>query len=621
MSSESDRPQQDNRGEPAPVSYLDQALWRHLAEAGDPDQFASAWLALQCAMISGCQAGLVVRRDDDGKFVPAAVWPETGERSRALSEATEHALRETRGVVHKPDDNGDVACIAWPLKVNGETFVIAAVEVQQRSDVQLRSVMRQLQWGTSWFEIFHRRGLPAEVERQNENLAIVLKLVASSLDHAGFSSAVTALATELAAQLNCERVSIGFSEGKHMRVRAISNSAQFDKRANLVQQIALAMDEARDQLDTIVCPPLPTGKFSVTRVHETLLASGGNGSAATVLIATGDDVEGAITLEHQDRDFFTRDKLNLCKQIALLVGPILELKRRDERPLIQKVRDSLADFGRMLIGEEYLLAKTIVGALAAVILYLGIATGDHRVSADATLEGSIQRHISAPLDGYVNESFARAGDLVREGDPLFSLDDKDLMLERLKWSSQRLQIEQKYRDALANHDKAEASIQKAQLDQASAQIALIDSQLSRTRATAPFDGVIVSGDLSQKLGAPVQKGDTLLKVAPLDSYRIILDVDEMDIGWLSEDQQGELSLSSLPGETFAFVVEKITPESMGKDGRNTFRVEARLLEQTDSLRPGMQGSGKVLIGQRSQLWIWTHGFFDWLRVWWWSFTP
>ncbi|MBD3646262.1 MAG: HlyD family efflux transporter periplasmic adaptor subunit, partial [Pseudomonadales bacterium] len=341
----------------------------------------------------------------------------------------------------------------------------------------------------------------------------------------------------------------------------------------------------------------------VTRVLEELLESGGNGSAATVLIAEGDDVQGAITLEHREANFFTRDKIGLCKQIALLVGPILELKRRDERPLIQKVRDSLAELGRTLIGEEYLLAKTIVGTLAGVILYLGIASGDHRVSADATLEGSIQRHISAPMDGYVTESFARAGDVVHEGDPLFALDDKDLMLERLKWSSQRLQVEQQYRDALANHDKAEASIQKAQLDQASAQIALIDSQLSRTRAVAPFDGVIVAGDLSQKLGAPVQKGDTLLKVAPLDSYRIILEVDEMDIGWLSEDQQGELSLSSLPGESFAFLVEKVTPESTARDGRNTFRVEARLLEQTDRLRPGMQGSGKVLIGERSQLWI------------------
>ncbi|MBD3647309.1 MAG: hypothetical protein HUJ31_07655, partial [Pseudomonadales bacterium] len=232
MSSESDRPQLDNRGEPAPVSYLDQALWRHLAEAGNPDQFAAAWLALQCAMINGCQSGLVVRRNDDGTFVPSAVWPESTERSRALSEATEHALREARGVVHKPDDDPDIACIAWPLRVDGETLVIAAVEVQQKSDVQLRSVMRQLQWGTSWFEVFHRRALPAEVERQNENLAIALKLVASSLDHAGFTSAVTALATELAAQLDCERVSIGFSEGKHMRVRAISHSAQFDKRAN-----------------------------------------------------------------------------------------------------------------------------------------------------------------------------------------------------------------------------------------------------------------------------------------------------------------------------------------------------------------------------------------------------
>ena len=39
------------------------------------------------------------------------------------------------------------------------------------------------------------------------------------------------------------------------------------------------------------------------------------------------------------------------------------------------------------------------------------------------------------------------------------------------------------------------------------------------------------------------------------------------------------------------------------------------------LRPGMEGIGKVVVGERSLLWIWTHGFFDWLRLALWNWMP
>ncbi|MGR8919274.1 MAG: hypothetical protein ACU85V_06630, partial [Gammaproteobacteria bacterium] len=40
-----------------------------------------------------------------------------------------------------------------------------------------------------------------------------------------------------------------------------------------------------------------------------------------------------------------------------------------------------------------------------------------------------------------------------------------------------------------------------------------------------------------------------------------------------------------------------------------------------TLRPGMQGVGKVAVGERHLLWIWTHPFVDWLRLKLWSWLP
>jgi multidrug efflux pump subunit AcrA (membrane-fusion protein) len=161
----------------------------------------------------------------------------------------------------------------------------------------------------------------------------------------------------------------------------------------------------------------------------------------------------------------------------------------------------------------------------------------------------------------------------------------------------------------------------ARLAQAEAQLALLDEQLARTRLVAPFDGIVVAGDLSRALGSPVAKGDVLFEIAPLDGYRIILEVDERDVAQVAEGQAGELALTALPGEALPLVVERVTPVATAEDGRNYFRVEARLDAPSDGLRPGMEGVAKVEAGPRRLAWILGHDLADWLRLWTWSWWP
>jgi multidrug resistance efflux pump len=139
--------------------------------------------------------------------------------------------------------------------------------------------------------------------------------------------------------------------------------------------------------------------------------------------------------------------------------------------------------------------------------------------------------------------------------------------------------------------------------------------------TAPFDGVVVSGDLSQSLGAPVERGTVLYEVAPLSAFRVILKVDERDVGDISVGQRGNLLMSAFPHDPVPFQVEKITPVSTAKEGRNYFRVEAKLDYNDARLRPGMEGIGKIEVDSRHYVWIWTHQAFDSLRLMLWKWLP
>ena len=87
----------------------------------------------------------------------------------------------------------------------------------------------------------------------------------------------------------------------------------------------------------------------------------------------------------------------------------------------------------------------------------------------------------------------------------------------------------KHRQALAGADRASMAVLAAQIAQTEAQIALVEDRLARATVMAPFAGIVVSGDLTQLLGAPVEQGRQLFQIAPLDSYRVILEVDERDI--------------------------------------------------------------------------------------------
>jgi RND family efflux transporter MFP subunit len=275
----------------------------------------------------------------------------------------------------------------------------------------------------------------------------------------------------------------------------------------------------------------------------------------------------------------------------------------------------------MIIGPSHVAAKLIAVALLGIAFYLSRATGTYRITADTVLEPAAQLSVATAFDGYIRTARVRAGDIVHKGDELATLDDREYQLERTRWQSQEDQSQRQYHEALGNGSASQVQIFAAQVAQARAQVALLDEQIARTRIKSPFDGVIVTGDLSQSLGVPVQRGQVLFQIAPLDSYRVILQVDERDIADVTVDKRGQLVLSGSPNDPLPFKVRRITPVSTTSEGRNYFRVEAELDSAPERLKPGMEGIGKIEIDARKLVWIWTHQATDWLKLKVWNWLP
>lgn len=610
------------------VSFLDQALWKQFNEAKTPEAFLRSWLALQCRLIAGTARGLVVLAEgDQGKFAPAAFWPDEDSVGQDFSSAIEAALSERRGIIQdgqsEPAAQGEAAdCrLAYPFVVDGRLYGAVAIETTARPARQLRGVMRQLQWGASWIEVLWRRERAQDERDRLARTTAALDLVGIALDEDRFQAACNALVTELATRLDCDQVSIGVRRRGRITVRALSHAAQFGQKMNLIRDIGAAMDEAVDQESIILYPPDAQGDFYISRAHGELARAHDAGSILTVPLGLPGRHFGAITYERPPGDGFDQATIDLCDCVGAVLGPLLDAKRRDDRHLALKIGESAWTQLARLFGPRHLGRKLALAATLLAVAVLAVAEGDYRVTSPARIEGLVQRVVVAPFDGYVATESARAGETVGQGQVLATLDDKDLALERLRWTTTRRQRSTEYNRALAARERADVNIIKAQIDQAEAQIALLDEQIARTKLMAPFNGIVVSGDLSQSIGGAVQRGEELFEIAPLQSYRVILEVDETDVAEMVVGQAGTLIVSSLPGDQLQFTVDRITPVSESAEGRTYFRVEARLQDVNPRLRPGMEGIAKTNVDRRRLGWIWSHKLIDWVRLKVWAWLP
>lgn len=608
---------------------LDHA-WRQFGSADSPEEFCRHWLALQCHAIGAVNDAVVVlQKPGTDTFAPLAFWPEnSGDRSH-LTKITERALHEGRGIVRERETSDDAAPasdrpdfqLAYPVRLDGRVRGVVALDVAWREEPRLQVAMRELQWGTGWLEVLLRRHAdPMEAARLR--MKLILQMVAILLEQGNLKNACSALVTEIATHLGCDRVVLGLMHDREIKIEAVSHTVQFDAHANLINATSAAMMESLDQKEPIVYPPDSSGRLVVTFAHAELAQLSGAGGVATFPLHYQGQAVGALTLERVSGLAFDKPSLELLDGLSAMLGPLISLQRSRQRSLPAHATDAVRGTWGRLVGPGEAGFKFTAMVVSLLLLFLVFAKGEYRVSGEARIEGEIQRALTAPFQGYVRESFHRAGDIVKKGEVIARLDDRDLRLERVRFAAQRDQASQQFREAMAKRERSSARIASAQTAQAEAQIALIDEQLGRSELAAPFTGILVSGDLSQALGAPVERGQVLFEIAPLDVYRVVMQIDEQQVADIRPGQSGELVLASMPGVRYPLTVKTVTPVNMAKEGRNLFRVEAPLGVKPDGrLRPGMEGVAKVSVDQRRLIWIWTREFTTWIRHKFWAWMP
>jgi multidrug efflux pump subunit AcrA (membrane-fusion protein) len=582
------------------------------------------WLQQHCDSSDAVSGGVVIL-SGSGHGLPDTVaeWPANGNLTPALASAAQAAVQRARPVVVAPTvalpDSKHNRVISMPLRAGDRLLGAVALAVRADDTGAVEALFKELALASvNVGSSLSGDDNPAHAG-QAAPTARVLRLQNVLLDQPTLAEGAMAMVTELASLTGSERVSLG-AMNPAMEVVAVSHSAEFKREQTLLRLASAAMQEAADQGARVSYPALATDPARIILAHADLHARTGHALLTLPLVHAGKAV-GALLVEYRAGTTPDAEQIALCESVAGAIGSLVSLRESAERSWPARLAQSARAVWQHLVRRDDPLPKVAVLVMIGLLLAATLIPIPYRVGAPARIEGAVQRIIAAPFDGFLQRSHVRPGDTVHAGDLLVEMADQDLALEQRKWQSTLTQQENAYAAALAKSDRAQFVISQGKAEEARSQLELVRQQLSRTRLVAPIDGVVIKGDLSQTLGSPVQRGDALLTIAPREQYRLIVEVDERDIADVKRGQSGHLALSSLPSDTLPLVVERVTPVSNVRDGRNVFDVEARLPSTKLELRPGLQGVAKIDAGKQSFAWIWTHRAVDWLRMAWWTWGP
>ena len=575
------------------------------------------WLQDYCEGIAQVVAGLAVTTRDN-HVTPRAAWPPDGRLTEQLLGTAQSAIRRDMPVLVVPAlATGAIQfnrVIAVPLRVDRQIVGALALAVLTEGSAEADQLLKDLVDASA--NVSLSDDVAGSASRSGYAPAL-LQLVDSFSRQRGLRDSAWAVVTELLPVLGANRAALGVLQGSALQVIAISGISFFKPEQDLVRLMTAAMYEAGDQGVLVVYPSRPTDRVRLTLAHATLHQLSAMPVASVPLIHQ-QRLVGVLTVEWQGVASAPAVALPVLESLGQTLAPLVDLTERAERTWAQRCMDTARRYRARLTAARDPVPKLLVGTVVFVFLLLTLLPLDYRIGAPARVEGAEQRVVAAAMDGYLHRTFVKPGDTVRAGMLLVELANQDLLLEERKWASALAQHENAYAAALARSDRTQFVIAQGRAIEADAQLKLVQQQLARTRLVAPIDGTVIKGDLGQMLGAPVQKGDVLLTIAPTERYRLIVEVDERDIAEIAVGQRGQLALTSAPSEKLPLAVTRVTPVAVVRDGRNTFEIEATASPAGTPLRPGLQGIAKIVVGERSGAWIVGHRAWDWLRLTLWS---
>ena len=240
------------------------------------------------------------------------------------------------------------------------------------------------------------------------------------------------------------------------------------------------------------------------------------------------------------------------------------------------------------------------------------------VSATGTLQPIVSANVGSLVSAPVKEILVDFNSQVTEGQVLARLDPTTFQQRIVQAQATLSQAQAQLAVANADYDRYQrlsqagfASVQlmqqqsaardtaRAAVQQAQANLASAETDLSRATIRSPINGVVVDREVN--VGQVVQSSfsaATLFTIAQdLSQLQANITVDEADIGDVREGQQVHFTVDAFPDTEFQGRVSQVRQQGVSDQGVVSYTVVVQTDNPGEKLKPGMTANADIIIQQ------------------------
>ncbi|MGF1452939.1 MAG: efflux RND transporter periplasmic adaptor subunit [Opitutales bacterium] len=246
------------------------------------------------------------------------------------------------------------------------------------------------------------------------------------------------------------------------------------------------------------------------------------------------------------------------------------------------------------------------------------------VEASGFVQPLVSTEVRSEISGRIESIFIEDGQPVKKDDKLIELEKTSLLsdLDEAQRNTQaaELRLEKAQRDydrerglreeGFTNERsyldaKTELELQKLNVAVRQAQLDKAEENLSKTIITAPHDGIVTQMDLNEGqviTGATsVNEGTSLLAVNDLERLYVQIDINELDIGKLTEGMPARVSFDALPDQEFTGEIAQIYPYARNENNQRVFRVRVTFNAEGARVLPGISANVAIAVASVSDV--------------------
>lgn len=250
--------------------------------------------------------------------------------------------------------------------------------------------------------------------------------------------------------------------------------------------------------------------------------------------------------------------------------------------------------------------------------FVEIERGDleYKVSSTGKLEATTTVQVGTQVSGRVVALYADFNDPVKKGQVIARIDTtlltQDVRSAEATLARRRAEVNLRTQEldrlrklaaqdlvAESEAEVAESNLAVAKADLVSAQASLEGAKQNLSYATilAPIDGVVVERtvDVGQTVAASLSSPQLFRIAEDLSKMRILVSVDESDIGAIREGQPARFTVQAYPALTFTGIVKQVRLQSTTEENVVNYTVVVDVDNSDLKLLPGMTATVDFVI--------------------------